>query len=49
MTSYGLVAGIGIGDQRDLSPGLICDMYAYARDYDDQLHGIKREDRVLIE
>jgi len=32
-----------------MAPGLICDMYAWKRDYDDAQHGIKREDAVLIE
>jgi hypothetical protein len=32
-----------------MTPGLICDLFAYKRDYDDAIHGIKREDSVLIE
>lgn len=32
-----------------MTPGTLCDLYAYKRDYDDMMHGIKRENPVLLE
>lgn len=43
MTSYGLIAGVTITEQRDMRPGLLCDLFALRRDYDDMEHGLKRE------
>lgn len=32
-----------------MAPGLIVDLYMYARDYDDMMHGIKRDESVLMD
>lgn len=42
------MAGISITEQRELPPGLICDMYAWRREYDDMENGIKRENTSAL-
>ena len=41
--SYGLIAGISMGDMMDMAPGEIIDLFLYRRKYDDTEHGIRRE------
>lgn len=43
MIHYGLVAGLSFHEMHDMAPGMILDLYAWRRQYDDQQHGIKRE------
>jgi len=40
--AYGLIAGIGYRDSREMSPALVCDMYVLRQRYDDEQHGITR-------
>ena len=34
---------MSLTEQRDLTPGFVCDMYLLRRSYDDEQHGIRRE------
>ena len=43
MIHWGLTAGLSFTEMKDMSPGMIIDMYIWRRAYDDQQHGIKRE------
>jgi hypothetical protein len=42
VTSFGLIAGVGLSEQERLTPGFLCDLFLYRRRYDDQLHGVTR-------
>ena len=42
MTAWGLIAGVGISEQRELTPGYLCDLFVLRRGYDDEQHGITR-------
>lgn len=39
----GLIAGLTLEETRAAAPGLVFDLYFLRRQYDDQLHGIKRK------
>lgn len=43
VTSWGLIAGVSIADQRRMTPGMLCDLYVLRRRYDDEQHGIRRK------
>ena len=43
MTAWGLIAGVGLREQEELTPGFLCDLYVLRRGYDDEQHGITRE------
>ena len=47
--SYGLVAGLRLGDMGPLAPGLICDLYIYRLRYDDMEHGIRRQKEQIYD
>lgn len=40
---YGLLAGLTLSETLRSAPGFVLDMYLMRRDYDDQLHGIRRK------
>ncbi len=40
--SWGLIAGLTYADMLHMPPGLVCDLFIYRRQYDDQQHGITR-------
>lgn len=40
--SFGLIAGLTYTEMQDLLPGFVIDCYIRRRDYDDQMHGIRR-------
>lgn len=42
VTSFGLIAGVGLTEMERLTPGFLCDLFLYRRRYDDQLHGVTR-------
>ena len=44
MIHWGLVAGLSFSEMRDMPPGMIIDQYIWRRQYDDEMHGVKRED-----
>lgn len=39
-----MIAGVSITEQRELTPGFLCDLFVLRRAYDDEQHGIRRED-----
>ena len=41
--AYGLIAGLSMAETLSAAPGLVIDLFCTRRDYDDQQHGIKRE------
>ena len=43
VTAWGLIAGVSIADQKEMTPGFLCDLYVLRRAYDDEQHGITRE------
>lgn len=40
--SWGLIAGLRYTEMESMQPGMILDEFIFRRDYDDQMHGIKR-------
>ena len=44
IVSYGLIAGLTYTEMTDLSPGFVMDCFIRRRDYDDEMHGIRRGD-----
>ena len=44
IVSYGLIAGLTYTEMMDLSPGFVMDCFIRRRDYDDEMHGIRRGD-----
>lgn len=44
MTAWGLIAGVGYTEQQELTPGYLCDLFVLRRAYDDEQHGILREE-----
>ena len=42
IVSCGLIAGLSYTEMADMLPGFILDCYIRRRNYDDQMHGIKR-------
>ncbi len=43
VTGWGLVAGISLAEQEELTPGMVCDLFAVRMEYDDQQHGVRRK------
>ena len=43
VAAWGLIAGVGIREQDDMTPGELCDLFVLRRSYDDEQHGITRE------
>ena len=43
MTAWGLIAGVSYEAQKELTPGFLCDLFVLRRSYDDEQHGIIRE------
>ncbi len=43
VTAWGLIAGVTLTEQRELTPGFLCDLFVLRRGYDDEQHGITRE------
>ena len=43
VTSFGLIAGLTLGEIRQARPGVVMDLFIYRRRYDDAQHGIRRE------
>lgn len=43
MIHWGLTAGLTFSEMRDMEPGFILDQYIWRRCYDDEQHGIRRE------
>lgn len=43
VTSWGLIAGVSVSDQRHMAPGMLCDLFVLRRRYDDEQHGVKRQ------
>ncbi len=43
MTAWGLIAGVSWTEQQELTPGFLCDLFVLRRGYDDEQHGIVRE------
>lgn len=41
--SYGLIAGLSLGECESAAPGLILDLYVYRMKYDDMEHGVTRK------
>ena len=42
VTAWGLIAGVSYEEQKELTPGFLCDLFVLRRDYDDEQHGITR-------
>lgn len=42
IVSCGLIAGLAYTEMTDMLPGFILDCFIRRRNYDDQMHGIKR-------
>lgn len=42
VTGWGLIAGLSLTEQRDMTPGAVMDLYLIRQDYDDEQHGIRR-------
>ena len=38
-----MIAGVTLTEQRQLTPGFLCDLFVLRRGYDDEQHGITRE------
>lgn len=45
IVSWGLIAGFTYTELQDMSPGFVLDAYILRRNYDDQMHGIRRGDK----
>jgi len=41
---WGLVAGLSFEEMRNMPPGMIIDLFVWRRQYDDNQHGIRREE-----
>jgi len=42
VVSWGLIAGLSIGEIHRMRPGAVMDLYLYRRQYDDVMHWITR-------
>lgn len=42
IVSWGLIAGLTYTEMQGMQPGFILDAFILRRNYDDQMHGIKR-------
>ena len=42
IVSWGLIAGLTYTEMQGMQPGMILDEFILRRNYDDQMHGIKR-------
>ena len=42
IVSWGLIAGLSYTEMQGMQPGMILDEFILRRNYDDQMHGIKR-------
>lgn len=40
--SWGLIAGLSYTEMQEQTPGFILDCFILRRNYDDQMHGIRR-------
>ncbi len=38
-----MIAGASLTEQKELEPGYLCDLFVLRRAYDDEQHGIRRE------
>ena len=38
-----MIAGVTLTEQKELTPGFLCDLFVLRRSYDDEQHGITRE------
>lgn len=47
--SYGLIAGISLGDLNRMQPGLVLDLFVYRRQYDDTQHRIVRKQERIYD
>lgn len=43
VTAWGLIAGVSLTEQGEMTPGYLCDLYVLRRAYDDEQHGVVRE------
>ena len=43
MIGCGLIAGMALKEIMRAAPGFVMDMYLYKQEYDDVMHGIRRE------
>lgn len=43
VVSWGLIAGLKKEEVDRMRPGEVMDLYIYRRNYDDVMHGIRRE------
>lgn len=43
VTAWGLIAGVTLTEQQNVTPGFLCDLYVLRRKYDDEQHGISRD------
>ena len=37
-----MIAGVSYEEQKELTPGFLCDLFVLRRNYDDEQHGITR-------
>lgn len=44
IVSYGLIAGLRYDEMQNMRPGMVLDLFIYRRNYDDQMHGIRRDE-----
>lgn len=42
IVAWGLIAGLTYTEMKDMAPGFIMDSFILRRNYDDQMHGIRR-------
>lgn len=42
VTAWGLIAGVSVTEQREMTPGMLLDLFVLRRAYDDEQHGLKR-------
>lgn len=45
IVSWGLIAGLTYTELQDMSPGFVMDAYILRRNYDDQMHGVRRGEK----
>lgn len=45
VVSYGMIAGLSLSEIMRTPPGMVLDLFLYRRDYDDQLHRLRRRRR----
>ena len=45
IVSWGLIAGLTYTELQDMAPGFVIDAYILRRNYDGQMHGVRRGEK----